>query len=104
VDRVWSKPHSWGGRLPSAGDNIELVYGQNWTFDLKESPIYGNVLINSLVAFKEDAPELHFKAKNIIIKQGQLVVGTAEQPFGGKAKITLFGGKGSPSYYVSKNV
>jgi hypothetical protein len=33
-----------------------------------------------------------------------LVVGTAEQPFGGKAQITLFGGKGSPSYYVSKNV
>ncbi len=69
VDRVWSKAHSWPGKkVPSAGDNIVLPVGQNWTFNLPDSPVYNKIEVNGLLQFDEEAASVHLKLKQLIIK------------------------------------
>ena len=47
VNRHWSKAHSWPGKVaPVAGSDIVIPYGQNWTFDLTNSPVYGKIEVS----------------------------------------------------------
>lgn len=59
-------------------------------FDIPESPILGYVEINGRLSFKNDT-DLNFRAKHILIRAGELVVGYKNKPFANKATITLVG-------------
>ena len=51
--RLWSAASSWkSGKVPVAGEDIVIEPGQNFLFDLEESPIYNYVQINGRVTFK----------------------------------------------------
>ena len=79
---LWSNPASWpSGSVPVAGEDVVIAPGKNFIFDLEESPIYNYVQINGRVTFKEDAPKLHFKAKYIFVRTGELIIGSETEPF-----------------------
>lgn len=45
------------------------------------------------MVFKNDAPKLHFRAKYLFIRAGNLYIGNSTHPFLGQAQITLSGEK-----------
>ncbi len=69
MDRKWSKPHSWAKKaLPLPGESFTIPAGQNWTFDLPQSPVYGTVKVDGLLQLNEEAPSLHFRMNNLVIQ------------------------------------
>lgn len=92
--RYWSNATSWpSGKVPLAGENVNISVGQNFVFDMVESPIYKNIQINGRVTFLETAPKLHLRARYIFVRAGELIIGNATNPFKGEANITLYGGQ-----------
>lgn len=92
--KLWSQATSWkSGKVPLAGENVEVEPGQNLIYDLEESPIYNYVQINGRVAFKQDAPKLHFRCKYLFVRMGELLIGNATTPYLGQAQFTLYGMK-----------
>ena len=92
--RLWSDPMTWpSGVLPQADEDVEVPPGYDVLYDLEESPIYRYVQINGRVTFKEDAQRLHFRAKYIFVRMGELHIGNETSPFQGQALITLYGDK-----------
>jgi hypothetical protein len=84
--KLWSQATSWkSGKVPLAGENVEVEPGQNLIYDLEESPIYNYVQINGRVAFKQDAPKLHFRCKYLFVRMGELLIGNATTPYLGQA-------------------
>ncbi len=80
--RLWSDPKQWpNGTVPKEGDDVIIPPGQNWIFDLAESPIYRYVEINGVVTFKQDATSLHLRAMYIFVRAGELHIGNAISPF-----------------------
>jgi len=57
--------------------------GQNFIFDLEESPIYNYVEINGRVTFMPQMPKLHLRAKYIFVRAGELNIGNKTNPFSG---------------------
>ena len=94
--RLWSNPASWpNNTLPKQGDNIVIQPGQNFVFDLENSPVYDYVQINGRVTFKQDAPKLNLTANYIFVRAGELIIGNATNPYLGLAYISLNGSKDS---------
>ncbi len=92
--RYWSNPESWPkGVLPKEGEDVTILSGWNMIFDLEESPLFRQVQINGQLTFKPGAPKLHLRAKYVFVRAGKLIIGTAQEPFLGEAKITLSGEK-----------
>ena len=77
--------------MPKEGDDVVIPPGQNWIYDLVESPLYNYIEINGVITFKQDAPVLHLRAKYIFIRAGELHIGNQTAPYLGSAKITLSG-------------
>ncbi len=51
--RLWSNPSTWtSGKVPVAGEDVEILPGKNIVFDLEESPIYNYIQINGRLTFK----------------------------------------------------
>jgi hypothetical protein len=43
-EKLWSNPATWpSGKVPIAGENVEILPGKNIVFDLEDSPIYNYV-------------------------------------------------------------
>jgi hypothetical protein len=92
--RLWSNPTSWkSGKVPLEGEDVVVEPGFNVVYDLAESPIYRYVQINGRVTFKQDAPILHFRAKYLFVRMGELIIGNETNPYLGNATITLYGNK-----------
>jgi len=60
--------------LPAEGEDVHIQSGWNMTMDLPETPIYQLVRVNGILNFKTDI-DIHFKAKHIFIRAGELNVG-----------------------------
>lgn len=92
--RLWSNPTTWpSGKVPQAGEDVEVLTGKNIVYDLEDSPIYNYVQINGRLTFKQDAPKLHLRAKYVFVRMGELLIGSEAQPYLGEARITLYGSK-----------
>ena len=48
--------------------------------DLPETPIFDKIEINGLLKFKLDI-DVHLRAKKILIRGGELAIGTKEEPY-----------------------
>jgi hypothetical protein len=92
--RYWSDVTSWPNEtLPAEGEDVHIEPGWNMIYDLEgESPIYQLVRVNGKLSFKEDM-DLHFRAKHIFIRGGEMALGTAEAPLTNSVTITLVGEK-----------
>jgi hypothetical protein len=94
-------------------DSFIIPFGWNVEFDLEEpSPIFDTIEINGCLHFKnEKDADLHLRAKKILIRGGELYIGSYEKkgqdeyvwgnkPFEGKAKITLSGNRNEPTLAI----
>ena len=61
-------------------------------FDLAESPIFDKIEINGCLTFKQGT-DLHLRAKKILIRGGELNIGSKDAPYVNNAKITLYGNR-----------
>jgi hypothetical protein len=94
--RYWSNATSWAsGKVPGENATVIIEPGQNFVYDLEESPLYNYIQINGRLTFLESAPKLHLRGKYIFVRSGELFIGNATNPFKGEAKITLSGEKES---------
>lgn len=81
----WSDTSNWpNNTLPVEGQDIEIKSNWNMVFDIAESPNLGYIEINGRLSFKNDT-DLHLKAKHILIRAGELVIGYKDKPFANKA-------------------
>lgn len=101
--RYWSVAEDWGtvdeegnaieGVLPQEGENVHVLPGWNMVYDLDEpSPVYELVRVNGNLTFATDK-DLHFRAKHIFVRGGNLTLGTLEEPLTNDVQIELFGAK-----------
>lgn len=87
----WSDATKWpNGTLPKEGDDVVIKPEWNMVFDLAESPVLRYLEINGRLSFKNDT-DLHLRAKHILVRAGELIVGYKDAPFTKNAKITLYG-------------
>lgn len=91
----WSKTSTWpSGKLPVEGEVVEIPPGVWIEYDIEESPILEKLTINGRLSFKDD-PEnpvnrtLH--SYIIYVRQGELLIGSENQPYSGNATIKLYG-------------
>jgi hypothetical protein len=92
--RRWSVAESWpSGKVPVAGEDVEILPGINMLYDVEESPIINLLMINGRLTFEDSVKDLHLKAKYIFVKTGELIIGNETNPFTKNAKITLYGEK-----------
>ena len=91
--RRWSNASSWDtGKIPLAGENVEIKSGWNMLYDIEESPILNVLQINGRLTF-EPAKDLHLRAKYVFVRAGEFIIGEQVNPFLTNARITLFGEK-----------
>jgi len=89
---LWSDPQTWGGTVPSDGENIIVPRGQTIILDQNVSAatltINGNLIC--------DSRDLALSARWIMV-HGKLQCGTENQPFLNRLDITLTGSDKSES-------
>lgn len=101
--RYWSVAEDWEttdddgnaveGVLPQEGEDVHVLPGWNMVYDLEdESPIYKLVRVNGNLTFATDK-DLHFRAKHIFVRGGNLTLGTPEEPLTNQVTIELVGEK-----------
>lgn len=79
--RLWSDIKNWPmGRLPVEDEDVHIESGWNMTMDLEETPVFRLVRINGILNFKSDI-DIHFKAKHIFIRAGELNIGQIDHPY-----------------------
>jgi len=62
------------------------------TMDIPVTPRLRLVRVNGILNF-DTTIDIHFKAKMIFVRAGQLNIGTKQNPYLKNCKIELFGGK-----------
>jgi cell surface hyaluronidase len=91
VTAKWSDAAFWpSGRLPKAGENVEIPKGETVLLDVSP-PALGGVVINGALVF--DDQDLNFSADWIMV-HGRLEVGLPAKPYTHNAVITLTGKQG----------
>jgi len=90
-ERLWSDKNNWPNQtLPGEDEDITIPSGWNMTMDLPVSPLLKMVVINGILNFKPDI-DIHFKAKHIFIRAGELNIGTKTHPYKKNCTIELVG-------------
>ena len=103
--RYWSDEKNWPhGKMPVAGEDVEILPGWNMVLDIPEPPLIGMLTINGRLSFAQDnnAPmDIHLRAKHIFVRAGEFLIGSAAKPFEREAKITLIGEQDSETLVMS---
>jgi hypothetical protein len=68
-------------------------------FDLAESPKFNLLEINGCLTFAPGSDH-HLRAKKILIRGGELNIGTKDKRYTNNAKITLYGDKNEPTIAI----
>jgi len=80
--------------VPKEGAEVEIPPGEWIEFDIEDSPILTSITINGRLSFKND-PDVPtnrtLRAWWIYVRQGELLVGSADQPYNGFAEIRVYG-------------
>ena len=102
--RKWSDPSNWpNNNVPVDGDNVEVKAGWNMILDVSTASLR-NLTINGNLTFDSTKDNLELKAKNILVFQGWLILGTQNNPFLKNAKITLTGNRFSNNIAISNKI
>jgi hypothetical protein len=102
--RKWSDPKSWAkdgkeGKLPVAGESFTIEKEWNMELDLAETPIFNKIEIKGILRFKTSI-DVHLHVKKVLIRGGELGIGTASRPYLKQGKITLHGRKEEPTIAI----
>jgi cell migration-inducing and hyaluronan-binding protein len=104
IDKKWSVEADWPEGKPT-GDEEEVVILENWRVTLDEdTPLLKRLVVDGQIVFGTKAKpttqrllqdtqeeELLIRVKNLWIRKGSIVVGSATTPYTGKAAIELYG-------------
>jgi hypothetical protein len=95
--RYWSKVEAWEKTkvVPIEGENVIVASGWNMFLDIKETPIIDTLEIHGRLTFSNDI-DIHLRAKKILIRGGELIIGSKKAPYLKNGKITLFGKRNDP--------
>ncbi|XP_045699281.1 fibrocystin isoform X7 [Phyllostomus hastatus] len=96
----WSRARSWfPGRAPQDGDNVTVERGQWLLLDTSTSILnFVHVKGGKLVFM--DAGTIELRAHSILVSDGgELQIGSEDNPFQGKAEITLYGSSHSTPFF-----
>jgi cell surface hyaluronidase len=85
--RDWSRPRTWGGTVPRAGDKVTIPSGSKVRLD-KSTPRLAGVQVDGELRFARKPLELTSKW---VMVHGRLRIGTDDKPHLQKAVITLTG-------------
>jgi hypothetical protein len=85
--RDWSRPRTWGGTVPQAGDKVTIPHGSTVRLD-KSTPRLAGLQVDGELRFARKPLELTSKW---IMVHGALRIGTSAEPHLQKAVITLTG-------------
>jgi hypothetical protein len=67
--------------------------------DLAETPIFDKIEVNGCLHFKQ-GQDVHLNAKKILIRGGELYIGTEGDRYTNEGKITLHGGRNEPTIAI----
>ncbi|GIV88227.1 MAG: hypothetical protein KatS3mg055_0745 [Chloroflexus sp.] len=83
----WSQPQTWGGRLPQAGDAVQIPAGKVILLDVSPPPLQSLLIEGDLIFDRRD---LDLTVGWMMIHgQGRLRIGSPTEPFAQRATITL---------------
>jgi len=85
----WSDPATWGGTLPPAGATVVIPVGKTVVLDIATPALKGLTVQGALVAAADK--DVAITSDYVIVRGGQLQIGTAAAPYTRKATITLTG-------------
>ena len=88
LDNAWSDPATWGGKVPEAGDFVEIPQGMSVMLDTTTAPLSGLAIKGELIGF--DAGSIGITSDFIAV-EGRLEIGTVSDPFDSQATLTLTG-------------
>jgi hypothetical protein len=81
-------------------ESFTVESGWNLVLDLDEpTPIFDFIEINGRLTFA-NGKDHNLRAKKILIRGGELRIGTKEEPYTNNAKITLYGMKNEPTIAI----
>lgn len=81
------------------GDSFKIPSGWNMELDLAETPIFDTIEVNGCLHFKDgkDGEDIQLNAKKILIRGGELYIGSKEKRYSQKATIKLHGDRNEPT-------
>ena len=85
----WSDPATWGGTVPPAGATVVVPIGKTIVLDVQTPPLKGLTIQGKLIA--SPATDVGVTSDYIMVRGGQLQIGTAAAPYKRRATITLTG-------------
>ena len=93
IDR-WSDSNTWGGEAPPReGDSVYVPKGQILLVDVSPPPLY-SVIVEGVIMW-EDEKDMTFDAWFIMVREGQLKIGSPEKPHMHNLTVTLYGDRES---------
>jgi hypothetical protein len=97
----WSDKDTWPhlGRVPIAGDEVEIREGWEVLYDAETSPILKSLEVNGKLTFERGKPAI-LQSHSIWIRAGEVNVGTEDEPFDSTVEFRLHGNNESPSEFV----
>lgn len=98
--QAWSDPATWGGRLPTAGQVVDIPAGKSVVLDV-DTPALNGLRVEGSLSFAEEEVSL---TSAWIMVQGKLTIGSADKPYEGRALITLTGNNPNASTPVSSGI
>lgn len=90
----WSNSTTWPDGVVPTGGNVEIPPGTNVIYDLEDSPIFDVLTVNGQLSFIDDKdylPKVNLNVKHIFVRAGNLLIGSADEPYQAEASITLHG-------------
>ncbi|KAM5256479.1 fibrocystin [Ctenodactylus gundi] len=100
VCRRWSRTSSWFPEgLPQDGDNVTVEEGQLLLLDTNTSILNLLHIKGGKLVFM-DSGDIQLRAHSILVSDGgELRIGSKDEPFRGKAQITLYGSSHSTPFF-----
>ena len=100
VAHKWSERVTWSGAPPPAeGDSVLIPLSQALIYDIESSPVLDTIVVEGTLVFPDAASsgqgkEVLLQARRILVRQGNLLIGSAEAPYQHNVlTIRLFGYK-----------
>jgi hypothetical protein len=79
--RYWSDVKNWPNQqLPKEGEDVLIESGWKMILDIAETPVFTLVKINGVLIFS-DEKDIHFRAKKIFVRAGELHIGNETHPY-----------------------
>jgi parallel beta-helix repeat protein len=103
--RYWSKASSWTdvegetGKIPVEGDEVVIQSTWNMLLDVTDPPVFKSIEINGRLTIQNDGSTYNLQSYLIYVRKGELIVGTEDEPFTGKAIFTLHGTRADRDIY-----